>query len=589
MSKQPVDPITTEVITRHLLNTAEEAGVVLMRAAYSPNIKERHDCSTAIFDAQGQVVAQAHHIPIHLGSMIGAIEALTQRHPVDGMRPGDMFLANDPYTGGGSHLPDLNIIAPVFAAERLVGWVANIAHHADVGGMVAGSEAAVCENIYQEGLRLPPVRLVNAGRVQQDIVDIVLLNSRTPHERLGDLRAQIAANQSAVRGVLDLHQRYSSERVEAALEHLLDLTEQRFERALQSLRPGSYTATEHLSGDSPGELASIRLRLQIGDGRLCFDFDGTDAALQSARNIPRQAVLATLYTVAKALLDPDVPANAGYFRTIDLRAPAGSIVDPRPPAAVGCRSISCGVLCDAVVDALSQAAPQIGMAPSGPHHLLTWSGLDPRNDRYFVNYETVAGGLGALSGGGLQTSNAEGGPDYRLDGMDAVRTLASGSANLPIEALEHAYPLRVERYALRDGSGGHGRHRGGSGIVRDYRVLGDSVRVSLSAERLTEPARGLDGGGDAAVGRFVLDPGTADERELGSGTRELALRAGALLRVETPGGAGVGSPRSRDAASLARDLREQRLRVDQAREVYARSADELQASTPAASAPHSDR
>ena len=192
------DPVTGEVVSRQLLNVAEEAGVVLMRAAYSPNIKERHDCSAAVFDAQGQIVAQAHHIPIHLGSMIGAIEVLTERHSVDSMQPGDMFVANDPYTGGGSHLPDLNVIAPVFLEDELVGYVANIAHHADVGGMVPGSEAAVCESIYQEGLRLPPVRLVAAGEVRQDIVDIVLLNSRTPEERRGDLRAQIAANQSAV-------------------------------------------------------------------------------------------------------------------------------------------------------------------------------------------------------------------------------------------------------------------------------------------------------------------------------------------------------------------------------------------------------
>lgn len=543
------DPITTEVISRHLLNIAEEAGAVLMRSAYSPNIKERHDCSSAIFDASGRVIAQAHHIPIHLGSMIGAIEALIARHPLDSLRAGDMFLANDPYTGGGSHLPDLNIIAPVFHDGDLLAFVANIAHHADVGGMVPGSEAAVCESIFQEGLRLPPVRIVHAGDICQDIVDIVLLNSRTAHERLGDLRAQLAANRAAIAGLERLFARYGKALTEGALANFLDVTERRFRRAIAALPDGVYTATEHLSGDTPGTRATIHVALTVRDESLHFDFEGTDAALGTARNVPRQAVLATVYTVAKALLDPDVPANAGYFRTIEVIAPAGCLLDPLPPSPVGCRSISCGVLSDALVTVLSAAAPAVGLCPSGPHHLLTWSGVDPRNGRYFVNYETVAGGLGAF---------------VDRDGLDAVRTLASGSSNLPVEALEHAYPLRVERYALRDGSGGEGQFRGGNGIVRDYRVLGEDVRVSLSAERQHEPARGVGGGCDAAPGRFVSDPGGMHESEHFSGAREVPLAPGDLLRVETPGGGGYGPVESRSAQALERDSREARITVREA-------------------------
>ena len=549
----PVDPITTEVISRHLLNIAQEAGVVLMRSAYSPNIKERHDCSSAIFDVAGRVIAQAHHIPIHLGSMIGAIETLLARHAIDTIRPGDMFLANDPYTGGGSHLPDINIIAPVYHEGELVAFVANIAHHADVGGMVPGSEAAVCESIFQEGLRLPPVRVVNGGEICQDIIDIVLLNSRTPHERLGDLRAQLAANRAAIAGVEGLFARYGKARTEAALVSFVEVTERRFRRAIRALPNGVYRAEEHLSGDTPGTRATIRLKLEVKDDSLHFDFAGTDAALRTARNVPRQALLATVYTVAKALLDPDVPANAGYFRTIEVLAPRGSLLDPLPPAAVGCRSISCGVLSDALVTVLSAAMPSAGLCPSGPHHLLTWSGIDPRNGRYFVSYETVAGGLGAF---------------VDRDGFDAVRTLASGSSNLPVEALEHAYPLRVERYALRDESGGHGRFRGGSGIVRDYRVLGEDVRVSLSAERQHEPARGVAGGGDAASGHFITDPHGEGRCEHFSGAREVPLAAGQVMRVETPGGGGYGAPTARHADALARDLREQRITRAAATEIY---------------------
>jgi N-methylhydantoinase B len=549
----PIDPITTEVISRHLLNIAEEAGVVLMRSAYSPNIKERHDCSSAIFDAQGRVIAQAHHIPIHLGSMIGAIETLIARHAVETMRAGDMFIANDPYTGGGSHLPDMNIIAPVYHDGDLVAFVANIAHHADVGGMVPGSEAAVCESIFQEGLRLPPVRIVNAGEICQDIIDIVLLNSRTAHERLGDLRAQLAANRAAIAGVERLFARYGKASTENALASFVDVTERRFRRAIAALPNGVYRAEEHLSGDTPGTRATIRLALEVKDDSLYFDFAGTDGALATARNVPRQALLATVYTVAKALLDPDVPANAGYFRTIEVVAPRGSLLDPLPPAAVGCRSLSCGVLSDALVTVLSAAKPGAGLCPSGPHHLLTWSGIDPRNGRYFVSYETVAGGLGAF---------------VDRDGFDAVRTLASGSSNLPVEVLEHAYPLRIERYALRDESGGHGQFRGGNGIVRDYRVLGEDVRVSLSAERQHEPARGVAGGDDATLGHFITDPGGARESEHFSGARELPLGVGEVMRVETPGGGGYGPPPARDAQAVARDVCEQRISSRSAKDVY---------------------
>ena len=465
--------------------------------------------------------------------MIGSVQSLLEHRAKETMSPGDMFLANDPYTGGGSHLPDLNVLAPVFHDGHIVAFVANIAHHADVGGMVPGSESAACESIFQEGLRLPPVRLVAAGEVCEDIVNIVLLNSRVPHERAGDLRAQIASNRTAVRGVSRLFERFGSDTVRASLEQYLSLTEMRFRQAIDRLPDGSFEACERLAGDAPGEFVTLAVRLTVDGGRMVFDFEGTMAALNSARNIPYQATVATVYTVAKALLDPDVPANEGYFRSIEVRTPPGSIVCPQPPAAVGCRSISCGVLSDLLIGVLGAADPKVAMAGSGPHHLMTWSGIDPRNGEYFVNYETVAGGLGAFRD---------------ADGLAAVRTLASGSANLPVEALEHAYPLRVERYALREGSGGAGRFRGGAGIVRDYRVLGEAVKVNLSAERLHAPAPGMAGGEPATCGRFVVEPGTEREREYDSGTSSLALDKGTLFRVETPGGGGFGGPNDESAS-----------------------------------------
>jgi N-methylhydantoinase B len=538
-----VDPIRAEVVARHLLASAEEMAATLMRTAFSPNIKERADCSTAIFDAAGQVVALAQRVPIHLGSMVGAVDEIRTRFKSEEIHPGDMFVANDPYNGGGSHLPDINVIAPVFMENRIVAFVANIAHHADVGGMVPGSEAAVCKTIYQEGLRIPPVRIMRGGEVNRDVIEMILLNSRTPAERNGDLKAQFAANVVGERAVKGLTRRYGVAETEATIAAYLDFTERRFRAAISRLPRGIYVAEDALDGDGEAETAKIRLALTVGDGELGFDFEGSGRQLASARNIPYRALLATVYTVAKSLLDPDVPANAGYYRTLKIQAPAGTVVGPTPPAAVGARSISCGVLGDVIAAALSQAMPDKALARSGPHHLLVLSGTDPRTGNYFVNYETVAGGMGARP--------------YR-DGIDAVRVHASGASNLPVEALEHAYPFRIERYALWDGSGGAGKFRGGTGVVRDYRILADDVTVSLSSERQHVAAAGMAGAEAGRLGAFVLDPDTPGERQLPAAAGDVALPRGSVLRVATPGGGGYGPLGSRERAATERDVREGR-------------------------------
>jgi N-methylhydantoinase B len=521
------DPILTEVVARYLALAAEEIAATLVALAFSPNIKERSDCSSAIFDVQGRVVAQANRIPMHLGSMIGTIEAIQAKYPLAQMQPGDMFLANDPFGGGGTHLPDLNIVAPVFVDGQVAAFVANIAHHADVGGMVPGSESALCTTIFQEGLRIPVVRVIRAGEPDRDIVDIVLLNSRTPEERMGDLQAQFAANRVGAERVAGLFARHERAVVERCIESYLDATGQRFVAAVRGIRDGVYGAEEELSDADGGRPATLRLTLAVTRGRLRFDFSASAPQLaESSRNVPRKAVMAVVYAVAKSLLDPDVPPNAGYFDAIEVVTRPGTVLDPVSPGAVGTRALTCGVLGDLIVAAMGQALGGAGMADSGPHHLVIFSGPDPRHGGVFVDYETVAGGMGARGKG---------------PGLDGVRVHASGAANLPVEALENAYPLRVERYALRRGSGGDGRHAGGRGVVRDYRVLADGVTVSLSSERQTRPARGVAGGGDGATGAFLLNPGTAGERRLPSAAMDLPLAKGDVLRILTPGGGGFGS------------------------------------------------
>jgi len=427
-----------------------------------------------------------------------------------------------------------------------VAYVANIAHHADVGGMVPGSEAAVCRSIFQEGVRLPIVRICKGGEVLRDVFDIIQLNSRTPDERAGDLNAQFASNLLGVRRVQALFERYRGT-ADEAIEAYLCFTRRRFETAIGKLRPGTYSATDFLDGESVGETAAISLKLTVGGARLFLDFAGSSPQLSWARNIPRQALIATVYTVVKSFLDPDVPANAGYFETIDIGAPEGSLVQPCSPAPVGCRSISCGVLGDVIAAVLSQAMPDRALAGSGPHHLVVFAGFDPRRSTYFVNYETIAGGMGARP---------------NRDGMDAVRVHASGAANLPVEALEHAYPLHVERYALRDSSGGGGTHRGGYGVIRDYRSLQDGVQISLSAERQHVPAPGLGGADSGALGEFVLNPGTPGERRLGSAEADISLPKDAVISVRTPGGGGFGKPPNSAGASSEIDVRKDRLPED---------------------------
>lgn len=539
-----MDAIRVEVIANQLLGAAEEMATTLIRASFSPNIKQRADCSTAILAPNGDVLAQAPRIPIHLGSMIGAVDQLLAHHPVESLAPGDMFLANDPFTGGGQHLPDINIVAPVFHDGQLAAFVANIAHHADVGGMVAGSEASICRSIFQEGLRLPPVAIVRGGQVNRDIQEIIAINSRTPHERRGDLLAQIAANKIGAQRVAELLERHGRERFLEACAQYLDATERRFRTRLAMIPDGVAEASDALDPDlyGDGSTVAVRLRLEKKASHLHLDFDGTGAQLPSARNMPIGALQSTIYCVLKVLLDPDLPANSGYFRAVTVKAPAGTVVNPNPGAAVGCRALTAAVIGDVIATAVSDLVPQSAVAGSGPHHQATFSGARA-DGTVWVDYETFAGAQGARA---------------YLDGMDAVRIHASGASNLPVEALEHAYPLRVERYALRGDSGGPGAYRGGLGLIRDYRAL-TAMTVSLSAERQAVAPKGRDGGLDGAPGLFVLNPDTAGERILPSAVGEMALAAGDVLSIRTPGGAGFGDPEGRDPRAARRDLAEGRV------------------------------
>jgi N-methylhydantoinase B len=550
-----IDSVTTAVVYNRILGVCHEMRLALVRASYSPNIKQRGDCSTCILSASGEIVGHAPQIaPAHLGSMIGTLELLFKQYPLETIKPGDMWLANDPYSGGGQHLPDFNVVAPVFSGDRCVAFVANTAHHADVGGMLAGSEASVSRSIYQDGLRVPLVRIVQAGSVVQDILRIIMLNSRRPADRKGDVMAQVAANTIGNRRLQEVYDRFGPDTVSSAMMNYLEYTETRFRAAIEQLNDGSYYAEDYLDPepeDPEARPVRIALTLTKAGSRLIADFGGTAEQVGNSCNAPYNALSAAVYTLVKNLVDPDLPDNSGYYRAIEVLAPEGSVVNPRPGAAVGARAFTMAVIGDVVARALSKALPSRALAGSGPHLHLVLSG-EQGDGSLWVDYETVAGGYGARP--------------YR-DGMDAVRIHVAGSLNLPVEALEQIYSLLIERYELRQDSGGAGRHRGGQGVVRDYRALA-KMSTSLSGHRCVVPAKGMAGGHDGMLGQFVLNPGTPHEQHLSSALGDLHLRPGDVLSIRTPGGGGFGDPAERDKALVQQDLEEGRISESAAAEVY---------------------
>ena len=540
MTQTPIDQITTEVISHRFAATADEMMATLVKTSYSPNIKERRDCSVAIFDTFGNMVALSAIAPMHLSSLLGMVRNITERHPLESLKPGDTFLTNDPYVGGGSHLPDLTLMNPVFFEGQVVAFVANLAHHSDIGGKVAGSESADCTSIFQEGLRVPPVKLLDEGNLVQDVLDIVLLNSRTPHQREGDLKAQIATNATGVRRVQETFENFGTKTVQSALLALLDYAEARARAEISKLPDGSYQNEDFLDNDGvEDKLISLKVTVTIAGDEIHFDFTGSADQIAGARNMPLIATQAGVYYVVKAITDPTLPHNSGYFRAIKVTAAEGSIFNCRPPAAVGDRGATGNILGDLLMGALSEVMPDRVMAGCGPLHGLIFSGVDPRTGDYFVDYETYAGASGALSD---------------QEGKDAVRVHVSGAANLPVESVEQEYPLTVDRYELLIDTGGPGKFRGGLGTRRDVCILAQSGKLAGRGLRETVAAPGLFGGSKGKVGSFVLYPDSNHEVKLPGSFSEYSVESGSIIRVDTPSGAGYGDPLNRDPANVLNDV-----------------------------------
>jgi N-methylhydantoinase B len=537
-----MDLMTVEVLQRLLLAAADEMGIALIRAAYSPNIKERRDASCAVFDAEGCVIAQAAHIPMHLSSMVDLPGALAAAYPRRGWRDGDMFIANDPYGSAGSHLNDLAIIAPVFGDGELIGFVANTAHHADVGGRVPGSESGDSTSIFQDGLRLPVARIVARGRVDDGLFRTILLNSRTPRERVGDLRAQIAANRAGRDRLREICRGYGAGALRRSMAEILDATERRLRDGIARMPDGSYAAQGFCDDDGrEARPVAIRVTVRIAGDRVTLDFTGTDPQVPGAKNVPPVSLLATVYYALKAVIDPEIPPNGGYYRAIEVVAPPGTVLNPLPPAAVAARFTTCQTVADVVLSAFAQAVPERVVAHGHGGTLAIYSGTDPRRGEFFVDYEVYAGGSGARAA---------------KDGIDGIANHTTNTSNLPIEALESEFPILVERYGFVPDSGGPGRFRGGLAVVREVRSLAGDLAVSGWGCNQREPPRGLEGGGHGEPGAFeIAGADGAVGQTARSTVPALLLRAGETLRVRTSGGGGRGDPRERDPGLVERDVR----------------------------------
>ena len=523
------DPIRLEVFRNLFYSVAEEMGVALCRTSFSPNIKERRDYSCAVFDGQGRMVAQGEHMPVHLGSMPLSVEAAIEHTE---MCPGDMVVLNDPFKGG-THLPDITLVEPVFldGTDEPSYYVANRAHHSDVGGMTPGS-MPIARSIYQEGIRIPPIHLLRGGEVVEDVMAMILANVRTPIEREGDLTAQIASNRTGARRLVDLSQKYGVAMVADYMGHLQDYAERMTREAIRQIPDGTYRFEDNMDDDGLSlDPVPIVVKLDVEGTQARVDFTGTAPQVDGSINAIYAITLSAVMYCFRVIVPFAVPSNHGTIRPLEVVAPEGSLLNARVPAAVCGGNVETSQrIVDVVLGALAQAIPdRIPAASYGTMSNLTVGGIDPRNGEPFAYYETTAGGMGARP---------------TADGLDATHCHMTNSLNTPVEALEHAYPYHVRRYEIRRGSGGAGRFRGGDGIRREIAILAPAEITVLSDRRRYSPY-GLKGGSPGKTGRNVVMTLGADGKDLEEeipGKASMHIEAGTVISINTPGGGGYGTP-----------------------------------------------
>jgi len=560
---QEFDPIAMEVFSNRLLTITEEMGITLVRASFSPNIKERKDCSVALFDARGRLVSQASHIPMHLGALEGGVRTILGQYALDEIQDGDVFMCNDAYLAGGTHSPDITLVTPILFDGKVRFFASNLGHHSDVGGSTPGSVSPTARTIFDEGLRIPLVKVVRNGLLDADILSLVTCNSREPEDRTFDLKVQIAANERGKRLVLDLLDKFGLVYVEKSIEDLLAYTERRLRNRIRSIGNRSGSFITYLDDDGfGGDPVPIEATITVEGDSLSVDFEGTGPQARGGYNMPAAALNATVYYCVKTMLDPELMPNEGMASAVTIKAPKGSLANPDFPGAVGMRSCTAQPFAGAVIGAFNALLPLEQQMAAGNDAMpaLVVSGRSRRRQGSYVYVETIGGGAGAL---------------FDSDGADGTHVHITNSSNLPAEALENEYPLLVEEYCLIPDSGGAGEFRGGLGIARQIRVLDDDTYFYASSEKTVIVPDGVQGGSHGSNARIISEPGTAQEEHLPANRPGRPLQKNACMRLETPGGGGFGAPSKRSPKRLAADLRDGKISLSAAKLHY--GSDQIEA------------
>jgi N-methylhydantoinase B len=535
-----LDPITLEILWNGLRSINDETWITIQKSAFSTNIKERHDHSTAIADEHGRLIAQAEwSLPIHLASMLGLMQILIRRYG-DDIHEGDIFIANDPHVAGGTHLPDIALVSPVFVEGRLSAFVANLGHHADVGGAARGSMSGGLSEIYQEGLRIPVMRLYSRNTLNSELMELLLLNMRLPNERRGDLNAQIAACRLGVERTKALFARHGHATVSVAFGEILRRTGRRMKAAIAQIPDGVYGFQDVLDDD--GLVARdvlFKLEVRKAGENIVFDFTGSSPQVPGNVNLTLNAVQSTVCYALKALLDPDLPNNQAAIDAVDIIAPSGTVANCVTPGAVALRANTCQRVVDVVIGALACVLPTQAIgAANGANTSIVFAGTNPETGEPYVYLETLGGGMGGRSD---------------RDGKDGVQVHITNTSNLPIESIEMEYPLHVVAYGLVEDSGGAGRYRGGMGLRRVVKPVGHTCEMNGVGERFRHAPWGIFGGGPGKLGRFRKRTADGQIVELPPKTGRCTLTPEEAIIIETPGAGGYGPPTERAPEDLARD------------------------------------
>ena len=541
MSLPNARAVELEILYNGLLSVADESFTSLTRSAMSTNIKERRDHSVAVTDTKGRLIAQASvSLPIHLSSMAGLMENLLKKVALEDMKPGDIYIANDPHVAGGTHLPDVNMALPVFHGGRIIAFICNIAHHADIGGMAAGSMSSGMREIYQEGVRIPVVKLFDGGILQEDLFELLLLNMRLPNERRGDINAQVGACRLGATRLLEIVERLGVEVVQEGFAEILMRTEMRMRQALIAIPDGTYHFEDVLDDDGIAtENILIKLAISKSGDKISFDFTGSAPQVEGNLNMTLNATQCAVCYAMKALLDPEIPNNQGIIDVMEMIAPEGTVTNCVFPAAVALRANSSQRVVDVVMGALAEALPDkvIGAANGANTSAVFW-GRCPRTGNDYVYLETLGGGMGGRND---------------RDGKDGVQVHITNTSNLPVEAIEMEYPLRVERYGFVPDSGGAGRYRGGLGLTRVIRPLAHECSFSGAGERFSHQPWGIFEGKAGRSGRFTLVDNEGRESTLASKPSLVRFDQNQAIVVETPGAGGYGNPLDRAQEDIERD------------------------------------